>query len=59
VLLLSSILAAWGRSREEEAMEGGFNGRRGSGQPREKGVAAKRGGKGKRGGHPGFCGRKK
>jgi hypothetical protein len=45
VLLLFSILAAWrgGRSREEEVMEGGYNGRRGGGQPREKrGVAAKR-----------------
>jgi hypothetical protein len=42
-------------------MVGGCHGRRGGGQPREKGgrVAAMReGGGGKRGGHLAFCGRK-
>jgi hypothetical protein len=33
-------------------MEGGCNGRRGGGQPREKGVAAKRGGKKEKGWPP-------
>jgi hypothetical protein len=38
LLLLFSILVAWGRgrSREEEEMVGGFHGRRWGGQPREK-----------------------
>jgi hypothetical protein len=43
-------------------MEGGCNGRRGGSQPRGKGGGGggqERGGEGKRGGHLGFCGRKK